>query len=32
MMHVKKDLKDLDAADLNLPAGTKLYNNDSLCP
>ena len=31
-MHVIKDLKDLDATDLNLPAGTKLYNNDSLCP
>ena len=32
MMHVIKDLKDLDATDLNLPAGTKLYINDSLCP
>ena len=31
-MHVIKDLKDLDATDLNLPAGTKLYINDSLCP
>ena len=31
-MHVKKDLKDLDATDLDLPAGTKLYINDSLCP
>ena len=24
-MHVKKDLKDLDATDLDLLAGTKLY-------
>ena len=31
-MRVKKDLKDLDATDLDLPAGTKLYINDSLCP
>ena len=31
-MRVEKDLKDLDATDLNLPAGTKLYINDSLCP
>ena len=31
-MCVKKDLKDLDATDLDLPAGTKLYINDSLCP
>ena len=31
-MHVKKDLKDLDATDVDLPAGTKLYINDSLCP
>ena len=30
-MRVKKDLKDLDATDLDLPAGTKLYINDSLC-
>ena len=29
---VKKDLKDLDATDLDLPAGTKLYINHSLCP
>ena len=32
MMHVKKDFKDLDATDLHLPAGTRLYINDSLCP
>ena len=32
MMHVKKDFKDLDATDLRLPAGTRLYINDSLCP
>ena len=32
MMRAKKDLKDLDATDLDLPAGTKLYINDSLCP
>ena len=31
-MCVKKDLKDLDATDLDLPAGTKLYINGSLCP
>ena len=31
-MRVKKDLKDFDATDLDLPAGTKLYINDSLCP
>ena len=31
-MRVKKDLKDLDATDLDLPAGTKLYINDSWCP
>ena len=31
-MCVKKYLKDLDATDLDLPAGTKLYINDSLCP
>ena len=31
-MHVQKDLKNLDATDLDLPAGTKLYINDSLCP
>ena len=30
-MHFKKDLKDLDATDLDLPAGTGLYINDSLC-
>ena len=29
-MRVKKDLKDLDATDLDLPAGTKLYINDSI--
>ena len=32
VMHVKKDLKHLDATDLHLPAGTKLYINDSLFP
>ena len=31
-MRVKKDLKDLNATDLDLPAGTKLYINDSLFP
>ena len=31
-MNFKKDLKDLDATDVDLPAGTKLYSNDSLCP
>ena len=31
-IHVKKDLKDLDATDLDLLAGTKLYINDSLYP
>ena len=25
-------MKDLDATDLDLPTGTKLYINDSLCP
>ena len=30
-MHVKKELKDLDSTDLDLPAGTKLSINDSLC-
>ena len=30
-MRVKKGLKDLDATDLDLPAGKKLYINDSLC-
>ena len=32
---VKKDLKDLDATDLDFPAGTKFYiidSIDSLCP
>ena len=32
MMNVKKDFKDLDATDLHLPAGTRLYINDSLRP
>ena len=31
-MRAKNDLKDLDATDLDLPAGTKLYINGSLCP
>ena len=30
-MGVKKDLKDLGTTDLDLPARTKLYINDSLC-
>ena len=30
-MRVKKGLKDLDATDFDLPAGKKLYINDSLC-
>ena len=32
MMRVKKDLKDLGATDLDLPAEKKLYINGSLCP
>ena len=28
----KKHLKDIDATDVNHPAGTKLYINNSLCP
>ena len=31
-MPVKENLKDLDATDLDLPAETKLYINDTLCP
>ena len=31
-MRVKKHLKDHDTTDLDLPAGLKLYINDSLCP
>ena len=31
-MHIKKDLKDLDATDLDLLPWTKLYINDSLYP
>ena len=31
-IRVKKGLKNLDATVLELPAGTKLYINDSLCP
>lgn len=31
-IRVKKGLKNLDATVLELPAGTKLYLNDSLCP
>ena len=30
-MRVKKDLKDLDTNDLDLPAWAKLYISDSLC-
>ena len=29
---IKKYMKDLETTDLDLPAGTKLYINDSLCP
>ena len=29
---VKKDLKDLTADDLDLPRGTKIFVNQSLCP
>ena len=32
MMRVKKDLKDLNATNFVLLAGTRLYINDSLCP
>ena len=31
-MRVKKDLKDLDATDQDLPAGTKPFISDSQCP
>ena len=31
-MRVIKDLKDFDVTFMNLPAVTRLYNNDSLCP
>ena len=32
MLQVKKDLKDLTADDLDLPQGTKIFVNQSLCP
>ena len=32
VMRVKNDLKKLKPADLDLPVGTKLYINESLCP
>ena len=31
-MYVKKDLKDFDASDPDLPLGAKLYVNDRLYP
>ena len=32
VFQVKKDLKDLTADDLDLPRGTKIFVNQSLCP
>ena len=32
VLQVKKDLKDLTADDLDLPEGTKIFVNQSLCP
>ena len=32
VLQVKKDLKDLTADDLDLPRGTKIFVNQSLCP
>ena len=32
VLQVKKDLKDLIADDLDLPRGTKIFVNQSLCP
>ena len=32
VLQVKKDLKDLTADDLDLPKGTKIFVNQSLCP
>ena len=32
VFQVKKDLKDLTADDLDLPQGTKIFVNQSLCP
>ena len=32
VLQVKKDLKDLTADDLDLPQGTKIFVNQSLCP
>ena len=32
ILKVKKDLRNLDMEDLDLPRGTKIYINQSLCP
>ena len=32
VLQVKKDLKDLNKDDLDLPRGTKIFVNQSLCP
>ena len=32
ILEVKKDLRNLDMEDLDLPRGTKIYINQSLCP
>ena len=32
ILKVKKDLRDLNMEDLDLPRGTKIYINQSLCP
>ena len=32
ILKVKKDLRNLDMKDLDLPTGTKIYMNQSLCP
>ena len=32
VIRVKKDLKDLNATDLNFHKGTRLFINDTLCP
>ena len=32
VLQAKKDLKDLNTDDLNLPRGTKIFVNQSLCP
>ena len=32
VLQVKKDLNDITADDLDLPRGTKIFLNQSLCP